>query len=169
MHITACQVLDATVIYMLNRQCPSWVLYSPDNQLPTEPCLLVLRSRCHCRQAEIDEHQSADTENAVKDPKIMGELYAPFPEHSSMSFYFVLASSLLLWPGYCLEPFDWGKNDSVHFIKFLKLDRRRWVERYEADDGWLNLRWGTEVVPRDVDDIVRFFIELTFKDDEFLW
>ena len=27
------------------------------------------------------------------------------------------------------------KNDSVHSVKYFKLDWRRWVERYEADDG----------------------------------
>jgi len=56
-----------------------------------------------------------------------------------LSSYFVLASLLLLWPGYCLESFYWGKkNDLVHSFK---LDQRR-VERYVADDGQFNLRWG---------------------------
>ena len=50
----------------------SWMLYSPDDQFPLEPRLLVLRSRCHCQQAEIDERQSADTESAVKDPENKG-------------------------------------------------------------------------------------------------
>ena len=57
------------------------MFYSPDNQLPSEPCLLVQRSSCHCRQPEMDERQSADTESAVEDPKIMGELYVPLVEH----------------------------------------------------------------------------------------
>jgi len=55
-----------------DRQCPSWMLYSPDVQLPLELCLLVLKSRCHCRQAEIDGRQSADTKSAIKDPENKG-------------------------------------------------------------------------------------------------
>ena len=53
--------------------------------------------------------------------------------------YFVLVSSLLLWPGYCLEPFYWGKKNNL--VHSFKLDQRQ-VERYEANDGWFNLRWG---------------------------
>jgi len=63
------------------------------------------------------------------------ELYTPFPEHSSMSFYFVLAASWLLQPGYCLKPFIGArKNDFVHSVKFFKLDWRG-VGR-EVQDGW---------------------------------
>jgi len=51
------------------------MLYSPDDQLPLELCLLVLKSRCYCRQAEIDERQSANTESAVEDPENKSELH----------------------------------------------------------------------------------------------
>jgi hypothetical protein len=52
------------------------------------------------------------------------------------------------------------EDDPIHAIEFFELDWGWWVDGYEADDGRFDLRWGTEIVPRDVDDVVHFCVEL---------
>jgi len=76
------KLLNVTVvIYMFlhPRRSSMLILDALLSRCPLEPCLLVLRSRGHCRQAEIDDCQSVDTKSAIKGPKIKGELHAPFP------------------------------------------------------------------------------------------
>jgi len=86
MQITACQMLNVTVVIYISphlRRSSMSILDALLSRCPLEPCLLVLRSRCHCRQAEIYDRQSVDTKSAIKDLKMKGDLHAPFPQHSS--------------------------------------------------------------------------------------
>ena len=88
MQIIACQMFNAIVviyIFLYLRRSSMSILDALLFRCLLEPCLLVLRSRCHCQQAEIYDRQSVDTKSTTKGPKIKGKLHVLFPKHSSCS------------------------------------------------------------------------------------
>lgn len=53
-----------------------------------------------------------------------------------------------------------SKEDPGETVKLLEPHRRRWVDRYDPDDGRLDVRWRTEGVLGDFEDVVDFGKEL---------
>jgi len=139
MRITACQVLESSVCLFphLKRSSMS-ILDAPLPGRPTSVRTLSTNSEIEVplstgwgRWASVGKYGKRRQR-----PRNKTELYTPFLEHSSMSFYHLQDSfSLDIASNRFIAA---RKNDFVHPVKFFKLDWRGWVERYETDDS----TWG---------------------------
>jgi len=108
--ITACQMLNATVIiymFLHPRRSSMSILDTLLSRCPLEPCLLdwgVIVNKLRYMMV------SRWIQKVLSKAQNKGEVTRTISSALILSSYFVLASLLLFWPRYCLEPFYWGKK-----------------------------------------------------------